>query len=315
MKNVTRLLITGSNGLVGQKLADLLGRLESYELLLTSRQERTVFDEDEFPYRQMDITSKQAVRTIVDEFEPHIIINAAAMTNVDACETERAQAWQSNAAGVENLVHAAKLVGAHVIQISTDYVFDGKQGPYDEYERPNPINYYGKTKLAAENIVRTSGISFAIVRTLLLYGTAYKTKPNFPLHVLAVLEKGQQFKAADDQYGNPTLADDVAFAILKIIEKGKTGIYHIAGPDFVSRFEFAKKIAASFGYDKKLILPVKTSALKQAALRPLKSGFITLKADTDLRLKTTTIEQGLMVLQSQIQEFMATEEQTTVASL
>ncbi len=298
-----RVLITGANGLLGQKLVELLFRCGNYELLITSRQEQSVFEEPLLKYRPMDIISKREVRSVIDEFEPEVIINAAAMTNVDACESERAQAWQSNAAGVENLVYASKLVGAKFIQLSTDYVFDGKTGPYDEFERPNPINYYGKTKLAAENIVRSSGVPFAIVRTLFLYGAGVRSRANVALRVLEVLASGQPYKVADDQFSNPTLVDDVAFGILKILETNSTGFFHIAGPKLMSKAEFAFKIAKSFDFEKKLIQPMKTAALKQTAARPLRSGFITLKAETSLGLKTTSIEQGLLVLKSQIQHF------------
>jgi dTDP-4-dehydrorhamnose reductase len=305
-----RVLITGANGLLAQKLVELLYRCGTYEVLLTSRQELSVFNEETFKHRTLDIISKREVRSVIDEFEPEVIINAAAMTNVDLCETERAQAWQSNAAGVENLVYASKLVGAKFIQISTDYVFDGKNGPYDEYEKPNPINYYGKTKLAAENIVRSSGVPYAIVRTLFLYGAGVLSRANVALRILESLVEGQQYKVADDQFSNPTLVDDVAFGVLKILEMNCTGIFHIAGPKLMSKAEFALKVAKSFDFDKKLIVPVKTAALKQAAVRPLRSGFITLKAETTLGLKTTSIEQGLLVLKSQIQHFRETEEES-----
>jgi dTDP-4-dehydrorhamnose reductase len=295
-----RVLITGSNGLVGQKLVELLSHSSNYSLILASKQSQAVFENDRLTYRQLDISERSAVRKIVDEFEPEVIVNAAAMTDVDRCETARELAWKSNVVGVENIVHSAKLVGARVIHLSTDYVFDGKNGPYDERARPNPLSYYGRTKLAGENILQTSGIPFTIVRTMVLYGIAYGAKMNFALWVLRSLSEGSRIRAVDDQIGNPTFADDLAHGLTKIIELERTGLYHIAGPDIVSRYEFALAIARAFDFDPKLISPEKTAAMKQPAPRPLKSGFITLKADTELGIKMSGMKQGIAIFKNQV---------------
>lgn len=297
---MNRLLITGSNGLLGQKLVELLSNCRNYNLLLSSRQDRSVFQDETLPYVQLDTTQKSDVRKIIEEFEPEVIINTAALTNVDRCETEREAAWQSNVNAVENLVFAAKLVGARLIHISTDYIFDGKNGPYHEQDRANPTCYYGRTKLASENIVQTSGIPSTIVRTMVLYGIGYGVKLNFALWLVKNLSNEKPVRVVDDQFSNPTLADDLAYAILKTIELERSGIYHIAGPDLVSRFEFALALARIFNLNKKLITPIKTSSAKQVAHRPLKSGFITLKAQTDLGVKMSGIDQGLTVLKNQL---------------
>ena len=295
-----RVLITGSNGLLGQKLAELISRCANFELLLTSRQEHSVFDEDAVKYMRLDATRRQDVRSAVESFEPDCIVNAAAVTDVDVCETERERAWRANVGAVEHLSYAAKLAGARLIHLSTDYIFDGKQGPYSETDRPNPVSYYGKTKLASENVLQLSGGPFAIVRTMVLYGVGFGVKENFALWLARNLREEKPVKVADDQVGNPTLADDAAFAIFKLLELERTGIYHIAGSDLVSRYEFALALARLFGFNKKLITPVKSSSLKQTAPRPLKSGFITLKAETDLGMKMSGIEHGLTVLKNQM---------------
>ncbi len=297
---MTRILITGSNGLLGQKLVELLSRSTNYSLFLTSKHERSVFQDENISYRQLDISDKTNVRKVVDEVEPAFIVNTAGMTNVDQCETDRELAWRSNVVSVENLVHSAKLVGAHLIQLSTDYIFDGKNGPYDEFDRPNPLNYYGRTKLAAENVLRTSEIPSTIVRTVVLYGIGYGVKMNFALWVLKSLSEGNHIHVVDDQMSSPTLVDDLAYALSKVIELGRTGVYHISGPDIVSRFDFAKTLASIFGLDGKLIIPAKTQALKQAASRPLKSGFIILKAETELSIKMSGVKQGLSIFKNQI---------------
>jgi dTDP-4-dehydrorhamnose reductase len=297
---MNRILITGSNGLLGQKLVELFSNSSNYNLLLTSKEENSVFAEDVFPYIQLDTTQRQNVRSVLDEFEPELIINTAAITDVDSCEKEREMAWRVNVSSVENLVYAGKLVGAQIIQLSTDYVFDGKNGPYSELDRPNPLGYYGKTKLASENILRTSGITFAIVRTMVLYGVGYNVRPNFALWLLENLSQEKPIRVVDDQIGNPTLADDVAYAILKIIELERYGIFHVAGPDLISRYDFALALCDVFHLNKKLITPVKTSMFKQPAPRPLKSGFITLKAETELDVKPAGIKQGLMIFKNQM---------------
>lgn len=295
-----RVLITGSNGLLGQKLVELLSNSPNYLLLLTSRQSASVFTSDQLQYRQLDTTRRSDVDAAVGEFEPEVIVNAAAMTNVDACETEREKAWRSNVTGVENLLHAAKLSGARLVHISTDYVFDGKNGPYSETDRPNPICYYGRTKLASENLVTTSGLPATVIRTMVLYGIARNVKANFALWLLANLKAEKPVRVVDDQIGNPTIAEDLAYGILKVIELERLGLYHVAGPDLVSRYEFALALAKIFGFNKKLITPVKTATMKQPAARPLKSGLITLKAQTDLDIRLAGVEQGAIIFKNQV---------------
>ncbi len=299
-----RILITGSNGLLGQKLVELMIHSSGYSLLLTSKHEHSVFVENVVNYRRLDICDKNAVRSVVDEFEPEIIINAAAMTNVDQCETEREAAWRINVKGVEHLAYAAKLVGAKLIHVSTDYVFDGRNGPYSESDRPNPISYYGKTKLASENALKSIDVPHAIVRTMVLYGIGFGVKLNFALWVLKSLSEGKQIRVVDDQIGNPTLADDLAYALLKLTDVGSSELYHIAGSELVSRYEFALAVARTFNFNKKLIEPVKTSSFKQPAARPLKSGFITLKAETELGIHMSGMEKGLTIFKNQVTQQM-----------
>lgn len=300
-----RILVTGSNGLLGQKLAELFSRSTNYNLLLTSKQEHSVFDEELIRYRQLDTTHKRDVQSMVEEFEPEVIVNAAAVTNVDLCETERELAWKANVASVENLVYAAKLTGSKIIQISTDYVFDGKSGPYSELDRPNPISYYGRTKLASENVIHAGGIPSTIVRTMVLYGAGLNVKANFALWLVQNLGEGRPVRVVDDQIGNPTLADDLAYAILKIVEMDRSGLYHVSGPDLISRYDVAIKLAEIFGFNKKLITPVKTAAFNQPAPRPLNSGFITLKAEIDLCIKMSNTRQGLLALKNQIAAYQS----------
>jgi dTDP-4-dehydrorhamnose reductase len=168
-----------------------------------------------------------------------------------------------------------------------------KNGPYDENAIPNPINYYGRTKLASENEIKIGGIRFAILRTNVLYGVGKNVKSNFALWLYNKLSSGEKIKVVTDQIGNPTYVDDLAFAILKVVEFDKEGIYNVGGKDFVSRYDFALKLAEIFSFDHELIIPVKTSELNQVAPRPLKSGLITLKAEAELGLKPYGVEDGI----------------------
>ncbi|MBI4418613.1 MAG: dTDP-4-dehydrorhamnose reductase [Ignavibacteriales bacterium] len=295
-----RLLVCGSNGLLGQRLALMLGGQTEYEVLNTSHHRSFVFDHQLFDYTQLDLRRASDVKSLVSSFQPDVIINAAGATNVDWCETHREDAWAANVVGVEHLIDAARKVGARLIQISTDYVFDGKTGNYTEEDRPNPLNYYGKTKLAGENAIRISGITYSIIRTVVLYGSGYRVKKNFALWVLENLKQGERIRCVDDQISSPTYVSDLAHGVLKIAELGKTGIYHIAGSEAASRYEFASRIAAAFELDSSLIERIRTSDLSQRAVRPMNTTMITLKAETELGLKASSLDQGIALLKQEL---------------
>lgn len=298
--DIERILVVGSNGLLGQKVAEQLVRGSNYHITLASIEERPVRELQSAPYLSVDITNRKQVRDAVSAVNPEVIINCAAMTNVDACETERETAWKINVGGVEHLIEAARKKGITIIHISTDYVFDGKSGPYSEDDRPEPLSYYGKSKLASENALRSSGVPHFIARTMVLYGIATGVKANFAVWLMKSLEERKSVKVVDDQIGNPTLVDDLAFGLIRAMELGKTGIYHLAGRDILSRYDFAVTLARMFGLDERLIRPIKTATLKQPAARPLNSGLITLKAEVDLGFRPSGVEQGLAVLKSQV---------------
>ena len=297
---VERVLVVGSNGLLGQKVAEQLVRGFNYHVTLTSVESAPVREMPAAPYMQADITNRKTVKDLVGSVNPDVIINCAAMTNVDACETEREIAWKINVGGVEHLIEAARKKPATVIHVSSDYVFDGKNGPYNEDARPEPLSYYGKSKLAGENALRTSGLPYFVARTMVLYGQAEGVKANFAIWLINSLRDRQTVRIVDDQIGNPTLVDDLAFGLIRAMEMRRTGVYNIAGKDIMSRFDFAVALAKAFGLDPSLIQPIKTSQLNQPAARPLKSGLITLKAEVDLGLKLSGVEQGLAMLKSQL---------------
>ncbi len=295
-----RIMIIGSNGLLGQKVAELCIRGSNYQLMLCSIEPTSLITLPDVPYTMLDMTVKKEVKDAVASFEPDVILNCAAMTNVDACERERELAWKVNVTGLENIIEAAKRKRSRIVHISSDYIFDGKNGPYDENEKPEPLSYYGKTKLAGENALRTSGLDYLIARTMVLYGYSPGVKLNFALWLVQSLDAGTHVKIVDDQYGNPTLVDDLAYGLLRGVELGKLGIYNIAGREIVTRYVFAIRLAEKFGFDPGLISPVKTADLNQPAPRPLKSGLITLKAETELGITPSNVDEGLTILKSQI---------------
>ncbi len=297
MKNV---LITGANGLLGQSL---LHELQNRFLLLaTSRDAQLNLSINKLSFLELDITHWGKCREIVDEFKPDVIVNAAAFTNVDACETQKEKCWRANVKGVENLARAARKNMALLVHISTDYIFDGQNGPYSEEQHPNPIGYYGKAKLAAENVVRMTGIPYAIVRTNVVYGTGTNLKNNFFLWVYHSLKAGKRINVVTDQYNNPTLANDLAKGVRLLIEQSKYGIYNIAGQEYVNRYEFAIKIAEACGFSTALITPIRSDALQQKAPRPMRGGLIIDKAKTELGYSPMSLKNALVMLKKRIEE-------------
>ncbi|MBE0643023.1 MAG: SDR family oxidoreductase [Bacteroidetes bacterium] len=298
-----RVMITGAHGLLGQKLSLVFGRETSHELLLTDLAARTFFINKRFDYQQLDITQLSDVKSLVGSYRPDVIINTAALTNVDACEEDKLAAWRLNVDGVKNLIIPARRIdGCRIVQLSTDYVFNGRSGPYDETARPNPVSYYGKSKLAAENAMLDSPVNGIVARTQVLYGAGYEVRQNFVSWVLAQLEKAVPFRVVDDQKGNPTLADDLAFGILKLIERGAEGIFHVSGPESIDRFSFARKIAEIFGFDPELISPTSSAETGQAANRPPDSTFITLKFEAACNERLSDVARGLERLRQQLRD-------------
>lgn len=294
-----KILITGANGLLGQAITSVFSRESDFEIVQTSAEEKSYLDYG-FPYKTMDITSKDDVKKVVEFHEPDIIVNCAAYTNVDKCETERELSWKINVDGVKNLIIAARRVNSKIVHFSSDYIFDGKSGPYSEESVPNPISFYGREKLAAENALITSDIKFTVIRTLVLYGIGNNVKPNFALWMLDELKNNRPVNIVTDQISNVTMIDDLAFGTLKLIEKDCTGIYNIAGADILSRYEFAMKMCEVFKLKKELVLPITTASLNQPAPRPLRSGLIILKMESELGFKPMDSLEGLRLLKVQL---------------
>jgi len=292
-----RILITGANGMLGQRTIFNLALAKNYELLGVSLEDEAVFSNVD--YKCVDLTNRDDFKQVVYNFCPDFIINTAAFTNVDLSETERETALKVNVKGVEYVAEAARVIDAHVIHISTDYVFDGKRGPYSEKSRTNPLGYYGRTKLASENVLNTSGVFNTIIRTNVLFGIA-DSRPDFVRWVVSSLRAGKEIRIVTDQINNPTFIDDLVQAISKIIEFKKYGLYNIGGREFLSRYDFTIKIADYFQLDKSLIKKIVTEDLNQPAKRPLKSGLLTIKAESEFGFKPHSIEESLAIMKKEL---------------
>lgn len=284
-------LITGANGLLGQKLCRDFS--SSHKVVATDLQPNSFVSFPNLSYETLDITDRRALDFHVRFYKPSVIINCAAYTDVDGCEIHRTETWVTNVGGVKNLVGACKKHNSKLFHLSTDYVFDGENGPYSEDDPPRPVSFYGETKLESEKVIEQSGIDFLIVRTNVLYGFGKKVKKNFLLWLLDKLSAGQKLKIVDDQFNNPTLADNLSECILEIVERNLSGIFHIGGAEYLSRYDFALKVADVFKHDKALISPTTTESLAQKAKRPPRGGLKIEKAQRILKTKLLNVEQGL----------------------
>lgn len=284
--------------MLGQRLVEYFSADNSFELFAASVEDKSFFDK--LNYRTLDITNKSAVQKIIKEFYPDYIINSAAYTNVDGCESEKELAWKINVTGPEHIAFYASTINAHFIHISSDYVFDGKAGPYSETDKVNPISYYGKSKLASENALHKFGGKYTIIRPNVLYGPAKYGRNDFVKWVVTSLRDGKEIRIVDDQFNNPTYIDNLVSAISSIINFNKIGLYHIGGKELLNRFDFTMRIADYFKLDKTLVSRIKTEELNQAANRPLKSGLVTLKAETELAYKPFSIEDTFSLMQKEL---------------
>ena len=288
-------LITGSNGLLGQTLLNLLGKeKEKYQVFGFSKGENRSGRED-FNYFSVDITDEHQLREKTLAIKPSFIINTAAMTNVDACENEKENCDKLNVEAVKYLTKICSEIDAHLIHISTDFIFDGKKGYYKETDQPNPLSYYGASKLKSEQVLENSTINFTILRTILVYGKVFDmSRSNIVLWVKEMLENKKEITIVDDQFRMPTYAEDLALACKLAIDKKATGVFNISSNKLLSVFEITQQIAEFFGLDKSLIKPISTSTLNQTAQRPAKTGFDLTKTNKELGFYPKSFEEDLV---------------------
>jgi dTDP-4-dehydrorhamnose reductase len=298
-----KVLVTGANGLLGQKLMGFLRNDTSVEVIGTGKGTSRLPESwaDSYTWMELDITDRDQVMRVFSETKPDSVIHTAAMTQVDDCEKDRDGCRILNVEAVRYLIDACEKFDTHLIHLSTDFIFDGKDGPYNEEALPNPVNYYGETKMEAENLLLASHIRYAIVRTVLVYGIAQDmSRSNIILWVKKSLEEGKNIKVVNDQWRTPTLAEDLAEGCILIMKKGATGIFNISGADFLTPFGMAIQTADFFGLDKNLITESDSTLFTQPAKRPPRTGFIIDKAKTELGYSPKSFLAGIGILAKQL---------------
>ncbi len=294
------ILVTGSNGLLGQKIVNQLKEREDIYLIATSKGENRRLVQD-FNYESLDITSAKEVKEILTKHKPNVVINTAAMTNVDACEDHQEECWDINVNAVDYLLKSCINNDSHLIHLSTDFVFDGENGPYIETDKPNPLSYYAKSKLASEELIEQSGYEkTAVARTIIVFGTGDKlSRGNLIFWAKGALEKQSPINVVDDQYRAPTLAEDLAKGCIAIANKEAKGIYHLSGPETMSILEIVERIGKHYNLSTECVTPIKTATLNQTAARPPRTGFIIDKAKRELDYNPMTLEESLEFLDNQ----------------
>jgi dTDP-4-dehydrorhamnose reductase len=282
-----RLLITGGSGLLGNSIAEKAFR--RFKVIATYNKNPV---KGKCESIKLDILQRDEVSKAFERIEPTYVIHTAAFTNVDKSEIERGKAWKTNVEGTKNICEACEKVGAKMIYVSSDFVFDGKKGNYKENDKPNPINWYGKTKLEGEKLIKNYDIGYVIARTSVLYGFG-GNRPNFVTWVFDKLKRGETIHIVKDQWNSPTFVDNCAEILLELLERGKSGIYHTSGKERISRLDFARKIVEVFNLDKGLIKPIRSEELKQEAKRPRDSSLSVDKIKKQLETKPLGVGEGL----------------------
>ena len=290
-----RLLITGASGLYGSKLAKIANK---NHIVFSGYSQNQTYSG--IPI-QFDVSNKNSVKRAFKKAKPEVVVHAAALTEVDKCETNRELAWRINVEGTRNISEEVQRDGAFLVFVSTDYIFNGETGRYKETDDPDPINFYGFTKLKSEELIKEAVKEYCIVRASVIYGsTPAAGKINFALWLINKLKSNEQAKIITDQWNSPTLNTNMAEMTLEIIERKFTGIYHISGETRISRYDFAMQMAKKLNLDSKLIKPIQSAELTWAARRPKDSSLDTLKAQKTLKKQPLQINQALEIMKNEL---------------
>lgn len=297
-----KVLITGSNGFIGQKMITQILADGNFDLIALSRGNNRYPNSEDFLYVDGDVCNPEQMNELISEYRPHFIIHTVAMANVEACEANIEASEKINVEAVKTLVSLAGKYDSHLIHLSTDFVFDGEEGPYAETDTPRPLNQYGKSKLEAEKIVQASTIKWAIIRTILVYGLPDdKDRSNLILWVKNSLEAGNKIKVVTDHYRMPTLVEDLTQVVLRMLYNQTKGIYHISGSEGYSIYDIAMEVAKFWNLNPFLIQPVDSSTIESAVRRPSYTGFVLDKARADLDFQPHTLVEGLALMKQQLQ--------------
>lgn len=274
-------LVIGAGGFTGSYIFNAIR--EKYEVIGTSAHNKNL--------KKLDLSRFNKANKILKEISPDVVCLPAGITNLDYIEDYPNKSRKVNVLGTKNIANYCKENNCKLIFFSSDAIFDGKNGPYSEKVKPNPISEYGRQKLEAENFIKKLN-NFVIIRTSSIYGWD-KRKLNFVSRLIYELRNKKEFKAPVDQFYTPTYVVDLAHATLKLMDKKFRGIYNISGPDFISRYDIALNVCNIFGLRKRLVIPVNSSVLKQTAKRPKYGGLINKKAAKELGIRFRGIKEGL----------------------
>lgn len=297
------ILVTGSNGLLGQKLVQKLVGRNGLTLYATDLGDNLNPEQDGYEYLDLDLTQASRVENVFRRIQPDVVIHGAAMTHVDQCETNVEGCQKINVEATATLARLCEGAQAFLIFVSTDFIFDGTAGPYREDDEPNPISVYGHSKLNAEKIVRELNSPWAIVRTVLLYGyVPGLSRTNIVLWVKKSLEEGKTIQVVNDQQRTPTLAEDLADGIISVMMRERQGIFHISGAEQMRIIDIARTVADFWKLDESLIQETDSVTIGQPANRPPITGFIILRAQTELGYKPHSLRAGLEVVDRQLKE-------------
>lgn len=298
-----RILVTGSNGFLGHKLTEYILQHPEYELCCTSASLNRNPQNTGYRYEQLNLVDLQGLASLIEDFKPSHIIHSAALSSVEVCENDPELCQAVNVRSTAFLAELCKEQNIHLTFLSTDFVFDGQEGPYSEEATCNPINAYGQSKLDAENAILSSGCPAAILRTILVYGViADRKRSNLVLWAKSKLEAGEAIKAVCDQWRMPTWVDDLANACLLAMEKSAKGIYHISSDTLYSVKEVVEQVADFWKLDKALVGSVSAAEIGQATNRPRKTGFILNKAMRELGYRPTPLNESFERIEQQIKE-------------
>ena len=301
------ILVTGSNGLLGQKLTDLYLNKPNVHLIATAKGANRHPKTEGYTYVEMDITNSTQVHQVVTTHKPDVIIHGAAMTNVDACELDPEQCTLLNVTATQYITDAANEVNAHMVLVSTDFIFDGENGPYNEDAAAKPLSIYGHSKLNAETYVQQNAQSWAIARTVLVYGlVADMSRSNIVLWARESLANKKKINVVDDQYRSPTLAEDLAIGCALIAEKKASGIFNISGKDQMNIYELVQRVADYFNLSMEHVSRIDSASLNQTAKRPPVTGFDLTKSREVLGYAPRSFDEGIAIIYDQFLKAQAT---------
>lgn len=285
-------LITGANGFVGSYLTRLL--LADYKVVATGKgASRLDINHENFRYESLDFTAENEVKAVLSACRPDVIVHAGALSKPDDCELHKEQAYHTNVTATRFLLNESARLQSIFLFLSTDFIFSGDEGMYREEDPAAPVNYYGQTKMEAEQAIKQYPYDWSIARTVLVYGDPKGGRHNILTMVAEKLKAGQPLKIFNDQVRTPTYVEDLAQGLKTIIDKRAIGIYHLSGEDVKTPYQMAVETAGFLGFEPALIEKVTEQTFAQPARRPLKTGFNLAKAKRELGYRTTSFAEGL----------------------